>query len=599
MGRKAFYFALTFLIVVFLLVSCSDKTDEELVDLKINISFGEGRGMLLGSEAPNRESIIWTYKLTKHDKGMTWGEGDEALLNGTLKVSQGIWWVDIWGYRDSECREVVYAGGGEGIVGPEGGILSVTVSTITDPSMANSLDPSKEPKNTAELVLGNLVSEKDVQLDKAKYVDWIVDGRFVDLWSVKAGGETFGNLQGHLYDGYVLVTEDTEIVVEVPAGIHDIQAVLTDERGGVLSSVLWEDKALEMNCVHRISGVMPVQYLDYLDFYDITFSWDEVADDQIVVGYAYNVYDNQPRIEENPIPVYVDELKDKYTIDELNFRCFTINSEEDITGNIKGVWIGKNAKLKYYDIVDRVRFDPSATSIRYYQMNYCQGVDEVIIHEGIRDVQYCGISAEYNTVIELPASLDYLDNYALSNKSYKNIIFKNPYGWMIGGDLIDSETLSDPVAAAALYKEKKGSSWYRVQNERDCVAEIETAPWGESSLSSPLVNYRCYQTQMEKTTYSSASFKIVFLNDGDHTIYIRHDSPCEEDYITASEINSSNDYYKCSTATFGNSLDAYDVVTYEGVKAGDCCYVGFYTKGGSSVEHGEGYVLVQDKVKVV
>ena len=39
MGRKAFYFALTFLLVVFLLVSCSDKTDEELVDLKINISF--------------------------------------------------------------------------------------------------------------------------------------------------------------------------------------------------------------------------------------------------------------------------------------------------------------------------------------------------------------------------------------------------------------------------------------------------------------------------------------------------------------------------------------------------------------------------------
>ena len=61
MGRKAFYFALTFLLIVLLLVSCSDKTDEELVGLKINISFGEGRGIMLGSEAPNRESIIWTY----------------------------------------------------------------------------------------------------------------------------------------------------------------------------------------------------------------------------------------------------------------------------------------------------------------------------------------------------------------------------------------------------------------------------------------------------------------------------------------------------------------------------------------------------------
>ena len=184
MGRKAFYFALTFLLVVFLLVSCSDKTDEELVDLKINISFGEGRGMLLGSEAPNRESIIWTYKLTKHDKGMTWGEGDEALLNGTLKVSQGIWWVDIWGYRDSECREVVYAGGGEGIVGPEGGILSVTVSTITDPSKAKSLDPSKEPKSTAELILSDLISEKDIQLNSAAYLYWKIDGEKVLTWLV-------------------------------------------------------------------------------------------------------------------------------------------------------------------------------------------------------------------------------------------------------------------------------------------------------------------------------------------------------------------------------------------------------------------------------
>ena len=598
MGRRIFCFALPLFFIALFFVSCSDKADDMLVDLDINISVDEPRGMMLGSEVPDRESIIWTYKLTKHDKGMTWGEGDEALLNGTLKVSQGVWWADIWGYRDSGCREVVYAGGGEGAVGPEGGVLRVTVSTVTDPSLANSLDPSKEPKNTAELILGNLVSEKDVQLDKAKYLDWKVDGREVASWSVRAGGETFGNIQGHLYSNGVLVTEDTEIVVEIPAGIHDIQAVLTDERGGVLSSMLWEDKVLEMNCVHRISGVMPVQYLDYLDFYDIKFSWDDVADDQIVVGFAYDVYDNQPKIENNPIPVYVDELKDEYTTDELNFRCFTIESGEDITGNVQGIWIGKNAILRYYDIVDRVRFDPSATSIKYYQMGYCQSVDEVVIHEGIRDIQYYGISAENNTEIELSASLDYLDSYALSNKSYGKIIFKNPEGWMIGGEPIDSEILSDPVSAAALYDEKKGSFLYRVQDERDCVAVIHSDIWIESSLSSPLENYSCYQTQMERTTYKGVSFKIVFLNDGDHTIYIRHDSPCEEDYIKVSELNSSTEFHKCSTASFGNSLASYDAVTYEGVKAGDYCNVVFQING-SSAEHGEGYVLVQDKVKVV
>ena len=82
MGRRIFCFTLPLLFVVLFLVSCNDRTDEMLVDLDINIAFDEVRGMMLGSEVPNRESIKWTYKLTKHDKGMTWGEGDEALLKG-------------------------------------------------------------------------------------------------------------------------------------------------------------------------------------------------------------------------------------------------------------------------------------------------------------------------------------------------------------------------------------------------------------------------------------------------------------------------------------------------------------------------------------
>ena len=607
MGRKVFCFAFTFLLIVLLLVSCSDKTDEELVDLKINISFGEGRGMMLGSEAPNRQSIIWTYKLTKHDKGMTWGEGSEALLNGTLKVSQGIWWVDIWGYRDSECREVVYAGGGEGTVGPEGGILSVTVSTITDPSKANSLDPSKEPKSTADLVLGNLVTEKDIQLDLAKYVSWIVDGKEIERWNVNAGEETFGNIQGHIYTNEgVLVTDDTEVVVEVPSGIHDIQVLVITEKNEVISSMLWEKKTLEMNCAHKISGVLPVKYVDYLDFFDITPSWENVGDDQIIIGYGYNVKDDQPMIKEYPIPVYVDELKEKYTSDELNLRCFTIGSGEKIPDNIKEIVIGKNAQLKEQDNVNRVRFDLSATSIKYWQMYRCQGVAEVIIHEGIRDIQNWGISAKNTTVIKLPASLDYLGYSALSNPYYYKLIFKNPNGWMIGGEAIDSEILSDPSTAASFYNSNRGKHWYRVQNERECVAVIENYSWLESSLSSPLEDYRCYQTQMKKTSSATAYLKIVFFNDGDKSVYIRHDSPCEDDCIIAMELNTdisaginSEATYKCSIASLDNSLDAYDVVTYTGVKAGDFCYVGFQTNGDASVEHGEGYVLIKDKVKVV
>ena len=606
MGRKAFYFALTFLLVVFLLVSCSDKTDEELVDLKINISFGEGRGMLLGSEAPNRESIIWTYKLTKHDKGMTWGEGDEALLNGTLKVSQGIWWVDIWGYRDSECREVVYAGGGEGTVGPEGGILSVTVSTITDPSKAKSFDPSKEPNSTAELILSDLISEKDIQLNSAAYLYWKIDGEKVLTWLVDSEGEKFGNLQGHLYTrGGTPINGNTKIVIEVPAGIHDIQAVIVDFRDNELSSMLWNDIVLEMNCTYKISGVMPVRYEDRVQFFDIIPSWDNVADDQIIVGYAYNYNENQPLLD-CPYTVFVDELKDKYTSDELNFRCFTNNSGETIRYPTLYAWIGKDAVLGDDSSLYGVRFDPLATSIKYEQMNSCANVEEVIIHEGIRDIQSYGICALRASVIEIPSSVDFMDYKAFSNDYFDEMIFKNPEGWMIDGEAIDSETLSDPLTAAALYKERKDGIWYRVQNERDCVAVINYFPWVESSLGSPLENYHCYETQMEKTSNSNAYFKIVFLNDGDHTIYIRHDSPSEEDYIIATELNvdisvgrNSEAIYKCSTASFDNSLDAYDVVTYEGVKAGDYCYVEFQTNGDSSVEHGEGYVLIQDKVKVV
>ena len=67
----------------------------------------------------------------------------------------------------------------------------------------------------------------------------------------------------------------------------------------------------------------------------------------------------------------------------------------------------------------------------------------------------------------------------------------------------------------------------------------------------------------------------------------------------ASELNSSTNTYKCTKASFDNSLNAYDSVTFEGVKAGDYCTIEFRTYGGSSVDHGEGYVLIQDKVKVV
>ena len=104
-------------------------------------------------------------------------------------------------------------------------------------------------------------------------------------------------------------------------------------------------------------------------------------------------------------------------------------------------WIGKDAVLGDDSSLYGVRFDPLATSIKYEQMNSCGNVEEVIIHEGIRDIQSYGICALRASVIEIPSSVDFMDYKAFSNDYFDEMIFKNPEGWMIDGEAIDSEIL--------------------------------------------------------------------------------------------------------------------------------------------------------------
>ena len=49
MGRRIFCFALPLLFIALLFVSCSDKADDMLVDLDINISVNEPRFIIIGS----------------------------------------------------------------------------------------------------------------------------------------------------------------------------------------------------------------------------------------------------------------------------------------------------------------------------------------------------------------------------------------------------------------------------------------------------------------------------------------------------------------------------------------------------------------------
>ena len=57
MGRRIFCFALPLFFIALLFVSCSDKADDMLVDLDINISVDKPRGMMLGSEVPAPKSL--------------------------------------------------------------------------------------------------------------------------------------------------------------------------------------------------------------------------------------------------------------------------------------------------------------------------------------------------------------------------------------------------------------------------------------------------------------------------------------------------------------------------------------------------------------
>ena len=89
------------------------------------------------------------------------------------------------------------------------------------------------------------------------------------------------------------------------------------------------------------------------------------------------------------------------------------------------------------------------------------------------------------------------------------------------------------------------------------------------------------------------------MNDGDHTIYIRHNSKGDNCFISATELNASESTtsykHKVETSSVGTDLESYESVTYEGVKAGDYCYVK-YNKSSDYKTGSDGYVLVPDKV---
>ena len=111
------------MIALILAISCTNQMTEKLEGegvLTLSVCQETGKATSLSGTSPNVGDITWTYRLTKNDDGVVTGAvPEETKMSGTSvskSVSYGSWKAEVWGYRDTLCRELVYLGSGTGTV---------------------------------------------------------------------------------------------------------------------------------------------------------------------------------------------------------------------------------------------------------------------------------------------------------------------------------------------------------------------------------------------------------------------------------------------------------------------------------------------------
>lgn len=404
-------------------ISCTAQIDGyngETAPLSFSVCVGTGKSTLMTGSSPDADSIRWTYTLVPADGGIGTGavtsETEMESSSMTVNVSRGTWRADVFGYRDEAYREPVYAGSGTGYVSATGGTIAVTAVTMTDASLAGTLNPSDTPKITADIILLPIGLDGDESGTLMKHAEWSCSSTIISSWTASNGIWTD--------DQTGLEIPSAGLVVEVPCGAsRNVVLTIKDSGGNIIGREGWSDVDLAMNCVYQITGnaaarvggveiSVTVQVLSeqprtavscgsVIDsFFSVNPSSEMPSDTAVVLGYRIRKKGDPAAVLTSdlsdaltyPCTLYIPGVEDKdtYTPSELGLTVLYAETAEEVrTSGASEVWAGKSAtalgnlKDEPQSSVRKVAIVDGATLIGS-NMFYGNGtVEEVIIPQGV------------------------------------------------------------------------------------------------------------------------------------------------------------------------------------------------------------------------
>ncbi|MGN1189243.1 MAG: hypothetical protein ACI4SL_02485, partial [Candidatus Ornithospirochaeta sp.] len=189
------------LMAIALIVSCKATTDNATGRATISINArveGIEKALEVAGTSVAAEDVYFTYTLKSAEGTGSYGAVESETLIGkggtsiTATVSVGKWTAEFWGYRDAECKELVYHGIATTptSIGKSGGTLNVVMDTMTSSSSAHALSAEDVAKNTADLILMPITISDGTFVEGTKAEWFVTDGgaeRKIDTWTWTSG----------------------------------------------------------------------------------------------------------------------------------------------------------------------------------------------------------------------------------------------------------------------------------------------------------------------------------------------------------------------------------------------------------------------------
>lgn len=408
------------MIALILAVSCTNQMVEALEGegvLTLSVCQETGKATSLSGTSPDVEDITWTYRLTKNDDGVVTGEvPEETKMSGTSvskSVSYGSWKAEVWGYRDTPCRELVYLGSGTGTVAKGGGTIAVSAGTTTDAEMARAFSDSDTPKSTADLILRPIAVEGDEGGLVGKKCQWILDGAVIATWT-STGGTWYDDDTGNA------IPDSGETLYIAPGTGRSLVLSVRDTDGTLLGAEGWKNTDIALNCTYTVQGTLvprngsltitisvsvlsgtpvygtAVEPVEISSFFDIDPSSEMPADNAIIIGYrkgvgsGINTSDLSEAITFPCVLACEEEEPVLLTPSVLGLEpIYVTTSEELVASKVENVWFGKTAALGSKQSVNNkikvkeVRYVSGTTDIQAWSVGSGVTIERIVIPEGV------------------------------------------------------------------------------------------------------------------------------------------------------------------------------------------------------------------------